>query len=195
MNEANCACSRWGGGVLRSRLYRRCLGGIFGAEVGIALTSCRDRKGGSRVEWKKSWRFLSALEKRVEVADVGVAGCWPALRPRVEIRADHAPPALCRDEKQAGRRCQSRFAASRVMVPQIVRRIIGGADVSDVEFFENALGGEFRCGELVVGTFSKCGPRSLRRGIRRCRSSVSVPDASNDRADCAAYEARLRPRP
>ena len=104
-----------------------------------------------------------------------------------------APPALCRAGRRenAGRHS---VGGDFLVVRQIVRRIVRGAESGDVELLQDAVGGQFRAGQLLVGLLPDARGALLHRAVRRCRSSVSVPGGSNDRADCAGCAARLPPR-
>ena len=107
-----------------------------------------DRRRAGRVEIVVA--FLQGGEQVGQMDDGRVRDRLEFLQPRVEqIRAVHQQ-RLVRAEGRHHQRVEVRGGDGGVVV-QRIRRIIGGADHADVEFFQDPVDGEIRLGEFRIG--------------------------------------------
>ena len=196
MNEANCALLLRRSGLRRAAPCRR-----------SSAATLSEQK--SAKQWFRPWsesrppmrvEVVVALVRRAsrndwKLRDLDVGGRGEPVHPRVEQAGLVDVERLVRAGRPGNTRVPRPECANRLVLGQVVRRVVGGAKRLHAELLQDALRASAPAWPVSRWPASRCAARWSRRAARRCRSSASVPGGSSGRAGCAACAARCAPRP
>ncbi len=148
MNEANCECSSGETGSPLRALSKISGGHFLGTKIREAMVHAVVGQAAA-LRMEKIMPLLQRADEGAETVDVHVRGGGKLLHPFVETGGCIHRQRLVRPERRQHLRRMA-LLGKRAMMFQIVHRIIRRADDLDLEFFQDALRGQRRRGQLGI---------------------------------------------
>ena len=149
MNEANWECSPQDTGLPRRAFSKIAAATFSGAKIREAMVHAVVGKAAT-LRVKKIMPRTQRAQKIRKARDINITRTGETRDPRLEHFRRIDRQRFVRAKRGQHPRRQSRGGNGLVRL-QVVRRAVRGAKRIDVEFFQDALRGQFRRGELFVG--------------------------------------------